>query len=374
VFSSPEAAERSFGIVLGKVRPLDGEVPDLIYARLNHPNAQILEDQLVPLERGATAAAVFNSGMAAIFTVIMGFLDRGRSLLYTQPLYGGTQHLIHQVLEPLGFTANGARAGDTNGITQTIEATDDLGLVLIETPSNPTLAMTDIASAAEAARRHPNRPLLAVDNTLLGPTFQHPLVHRADLVIYSATKFLGGFSDLLAGAVLAADPDLIERLRGLRALIGNILQADECWMLNSRLSTVRLRMERQSKNAQRIAEQLAGHARVQRVFYPSLFDDAEQIRIRGTQTDYPGSLFSLELRGGRLAAFDFLRRLQIGRNAVSLGGVETLVCHPRTTTHSELSEEELKSAGISDSLVRVSVGTEHWRDLLADFTQALDGQ
>jgi methionine-gamma-lyase len=374
VFSSPEAAERSFGIVLGKVRPLDGEVPDLIYARLNHPNAQILEDQLVPLERGATAAAVFNSGMAAIFTVIMGFLDRGRSLLYTQPLYGGTQHLIHQVLEPLGFTANGARAGDTNGITQTIEATDDLGLVLIETPSNPTLVMTDIASAAEAARRHPNRPLLAVDNTLLGPTFQHPLVHRADLVIYSATKFLGGFSDLLAGAVLAADPDLIERLRGLRALIGNILQADECWMLNSRLSTVRLRMERQSKNAQRIAEQLAGHARVQRVFYPSLFDDAEQIRIRGTQTDYPGSLFSLELRGGRLAAFDFLRRLQIGRNAVSLGGVETLVCHPRTTTHSELSEEELKSAGISDSLVRVSVGTEHWRDLLADFTQALDGQ
>jgi methionine-gamma-lyase len=374
VFSSPEAAERSFGIVLGKVRPLDGEVPDLIYARLNHPNAQILEDQLVPLERGATAAAVFNSGMAAIFTVIMGFLDRGRSLLYTQPLYGGTQHLIHQVLEPLGFTANGARAGDTNGITQTIEATDDLGLVLIETPSNPTLVMTDIASAAEAARRHPNRPLLAVDNTLLGPTFQHPLVHRADLVIYSATKFLGGFSDLLAGAVLAADPDLIERLRGLRALIGNILQADECWMLNSRLSTVRLRMERQSKNAQRIAEQLAGHARVQRVFYPSLFDDAEQIRIRGTQTDYPGSLFSLELRGGRLAAFDFLRRLQIGRNAVSLGGVETLVCHPRTTTHSELSEEELKSAGISDSLVRVSIGTEHWRDLLADFNQALDGQ
>jgi methionine-gamma-lyase len=374
VFSSPEAAERSFGIVLGKVRPLDGEVPDLIYARLNHPNAQILEDQLVPLERGATAAAVFNSGMAAIFTVIMGFLDRGRSLLYTQPLYGGTQHLIHQVLEPLGFTANGARAGDTSGITQTIEATDDLGLVLIETPSNPTLVMTDIASAAEAARRHPNRPLLAVDNTLLGPTFQHPLVHRADLVIYSATKFLGGFSDLLAGAVLAADPDLIERLRGLRALIGNILQADECWMLNSRLSTVRLRMERQSKNAQRIAEQLAGHARVQRVFYPSLFDDAEQIRIRGTQTDYPGSLFSLELRGGRLAAFDFLRRLQIGRNAVSLGGVETLVCHPRTTTHSELSEEELKSAGISDSLVRVSIGTEHWRDLLADFNQALDGQ
>src|SRR5215813_8464170 len=137
VFSSPEAAERAFGIVLGKVRPLEGETPDLIYARLNHPNAQILEDQLVPLERGATAAAVFNSGMAAIFTVLMGFLDQGRSLLYTQPLYGGTQHLIHQMLEPLGFTARGIRAGDTSAIMQTIAATDDLGLVLIETPSNP---------------------------------------------------------------------------------------------------------------------------------------------------------------------------------------------------------------------------------------------
>ncbi|MBV8812186.1 MAG: PLP-dependent transferase [Acidobacteriaceae bacterium] len=373
VFSSPEAAERAFGIVLGKIRPLDDEAPDLIYARLNHPNAQILEDQLVPLERGASAAAVFNSGMAAIFTVIMGFLDRGRSLLYTQPLYGGTQHLIHQILEPLAFVTKAVRAGDTKGIAQAIQASDDLGLVLIETPSNPTLAMTDIAAAAEALRRHPNRPLLAVDNTLLGPTFQHPLVHDADLVIYSATKFLGGFSDLLAGAVLSADSGLIQRVRGMRALFGNILQADECWMLNSRLSSVRLRMERQSKNAQRIAEQIQAHSRVERVFYPSLFDDREQIRIRDTQTDYPGSLFSLALRGGRVAAFDFLRRLQIGRNAVSLGGVETLVCHPRSTTHSELSEEEMTAAGITESLVRISVGTEHWRDLLEDFTQALGG-
>jgi methionine-gamma-lyase len=374
VFSSPEAAERAFGIVLGKIRPLADEAPDLIYARLNHPNAEILEDQLVPLERGAAAAAVFNSGMAAIFTAILAFLDRGRSLLYTQPLYGGTQHLIHQVLEPLGFVTKALRAGDTQGISRAINATEDLGLVLIETPSNPTLVMTDIAAAAEAVRSHPNRPLLAVDNTLLGPTFQHPLIHRADLVIYSATKFLGGFSDLLAGAVLSTDSELIQRVRGMRALFGNILQADECWMLNSRLSTVRLRMERQSKNAQRIAEHIARHARVERVFYPSLFTDLEQIRIRDAQTDYPGSLVSLELRGARLAAFDFLHRLQIGRNAVSLGGVETLVCHPRTTTHSELSEEELTAAGITESLVRISVGTEHWRDLLEDFTHALDMQ
>ncbi|MGA2410960.1 MAG: PLP-dependent transferase, partial [Candidatus Binataceae bacterium] len=193
-------------------------------------------------------------------------------------------------------------------------------------------------------------------------------------VIYSATKFLGGFSDLLAGAVLAANAGLIQQIRGFRALAGNILQADECWMLNSRLSTVGLRMNRQSKNAQRIAERIAAHPRVKRVIYPSLFNDAEQIRIRDRQTDYPGSLLSLELEGGKAAAFDFLRNLRIGRNAVSLGAVETLVCHPRSTTHSELSEDELNAAGITDALVRISVGTEHWRDLFDDFTRALNGR
>ena len=373
VFPSPEAAERAFGIVLGRVRPLGEDRPDLIYARLNHPNAEILEEQLVPLERGAKSAAVFNSGMAAIFTVMLTVLERGSSLLYTQPLYGGSQHLIHQIIEPLGFAARPVPGGNGKALTAAIEQAPDLKLVLIETPANPTLMMTDLTEAAAAVRRHPKRPLLAVDNTLLGPTFQHPLIHGADLVIYSATKFLGGFSDLLAGAVLAADPELIQNLTGVRALLCNLLQADECWILDSRLSTVALRMNRQSKNAQRIAEQLVRHAGVKRVIYPSLFTDPEQIRIRDAQTDYPGSLMSLEVEGGKSGAFEFLRRLKIAKNAVSLGGVETLVCHPMTTTHSELNSEEFAAAGITDSMVRISVGTEHWRDLLDEFTRALDG-
>jgi methionine-gamma-lyase len=371
VFQSPEAAERAFGIVLGKIRPLGADRPDLIYARLNHPNAEILEEQLVPLERGANSAAVFNSGMAAIFTVLITFLERGGSLIYTQPLYGGSQHLIHQIIEPLGFEARAVPAGNAEALTDAIAQDDRLKLVLVETPANPTLVMTDIAEAAAAVRRHPKRPLLAIDNTLLGPTFQHPLIHGADLAVYSATKFLGGFSDLLAGAVLASDPELIQALTGVRALLGNILQADECWMLDSRLSTVALRMNRQSKNAQRIAEQLAKHPKVRRIIYPSLFSDPAQIKIRDAQTDYPGSLLSLEVDGGKTGAFEFLRRLKIAKNAVSLGGVETLVCHPMTTTHSELSPEEFSAAGISDALVRISVGTEHWRDLLDEFTRAL---
>ncbi|HVN28500.1 MAG TPA: PLP-dependent transferase, partial [Candidatus Binataceae bacterium] len=318
VFPSPEAAERAFAIVLGHERAHGEDRPDLIYARLNHPNAEILEEQLVPLERGATTAAVFNSGMAAISTVLFGFLERGASMVYTQPLYGGTQHLIHQLIEPLGFSARGVAAGNGAALSRAIEETADLRLVLIETPANPTLTMTDIQQAADAVRRHPKRPLLAVDNTLLGPTFQHPIARGADLVIYSATKFLGGFSDLLAGVVMAADPELIARLAGVRALLGNILQADECWILDSRLSTVGLRMNRQSKNAQRIAEALAKHPNITRILYPSLFTDREQVRIRDAQTDYPGSLLSIDVRGGKRGAFEFLRRLKIAKNAVSL--------------------------------------------------------
>jgi methionine-gamma-lyase len=371
VFSSPEAAERAFLVALGKAEPAEFEVGDLIYARLSHPNAEIVEDQLVPLEPGAQAAAVFNSGMAAISTVMLGLLQPGATIVYTIPLYGGTHHLIQRVITPLGIGARPVAAGDTQGLKKAIKETQNLGLVLIETPANPTLVMTDIAAAADAIKKRSAPALLAVDNTLLGPTFQHPLSHGADMVIYSATKFLGGFSDLLAGVVMAVDAELVTRMRRLRALLGNILQADECWILDSRLSTVTLRMNRQSKNAQRIATRLADHPALKRVYYPSLFADPEQCRIRDAQTDFPGSLMTLEFKGGKPAAFNFLRHLTIAHNAVSLGGVESLACHPLTTTHSELSAQELAEAGVNESMVRVSVGTEHWRDLLDDFLNAL---
>ena len=372
VFSSPEAAERAFAIALGKTRPAEGESIDLIYSRLSHPNAEILEDQIVPLEPEARAAAVFNSGMAAISTLFLTACRPGTAFVHTSPVYGGTQHLIHQLLEPLGLRGVTVPAGDTRALREAVAATPRLRLVFVETPANPTLVMSDIAAAAEAARALAERPLLAVDNTFLGPTFQHPLAHGADLAVYSATKYLAGFSDMLAGVVLGRDPELVAQLRGTRAILGNILQPDECWLLDGRLPTVTLRMNRQSKNAQRIAEALAPHPRISRLFYPSLFSDPEQIRIRNAQSRFPGGIFSIELRGGKAAAFDFLRRLRIARNAVSLGGVESLACHPASTTHSELSPEELARAGIGEGLVRISVGIEDWRDLLRDFRQALD--
>jgi methionine-gamma-lyase len=206
----------------------------------------------------------------------------------------------------------------------------------------------------------------------MGPVFQHPLSRQADLVVYSGTKFLSGFSDLLAGVILGREAELLAQLRGTRAILGNILQADECWMLNGRLPTVALRMNRMSKNAQRIAETLACHPKIEKMYYPTLFSDPEQIRIRDEQCRFPGSIFAFQLRGGKRAAFDFLRRLTIAHDAVSLGGVESLACHPATTTHSEMSEEELQSAGVTDSLIRISVGVEDCRDLLYDFKNALD--
>jgi cystathionine beta-lyase/cystathionine gamma-synthase len=245
-------------------------------------------------------------------------------------------------------------------------------VVLIETPANPTLRMTDIAAAVKSGRDRPDHPCIVVDNTFLGPVFQHPLELGADVCVYSATKYLAGFSDMLGGVITARDPSLIEKFKGTRALLGNILQPDESWLLDSRLPTLSLRMNHQSGNAAQIAEALANHPRVEHIHYPMFFLESDQRRIFESQCDHPGAVFSLEIAGGKKAAFDFLRRLKITKNAVSLGGMESLACHPATTTHSEMSEVELVRAGVTDGLVRVSVGIEDWRDLLRDYEDALD--
>ena len=388
VFSSPEAAERAFDLSAGRARAAEGEAVDLIYSRFNHPNAEILEDQVVAVEDGATSALAFNCGMAAIMTALLTLLRPGQSIVYTVPIYGGTQHFIQDHLAKWGVRGVGVHSGQTDQLDHAIATTENLAVVLLETPANPTLVMTDIrrACAAAAARKLGPRdsqvpsesrssmeslPIVMVDNTLLGPAFQHPLTLGADLVVYSGTKYLSGFSDMLAGILLAKDPELIRRIRPTRGLFGSILQPDECWMLGGRLPTVRLRMSRASKNGQRIAEALARNPKIKRVIYPTLFTDADQRRIYEKQCDFPGAMFSLDFAGGKSAAFDFLRHLRIARNAVSLGGVETLACHPKTTTHSGFTEEEFRAAGVTDGLVRVSVGIEDWRDLLADFEQAV---
>ncbi|MBV8731356.1 MAG: PLP-dependent transferase [Acidobacteriia bacterium] len=381
VFSSPEAAERAFEILGGRAQRSPGESVDLIYSRFNHPNAQILEDQILPLEPGAQAAAVFNSGMAAIMTALLAVLSPGDSLVYTVPIYGGTQTLIQNFLEPFGIAGIPVTAGDSQAIDAAIRGARNLKVVLIETPANPTVLMTDIKRACQTASefgfvsqngREAGRPLVMIDNTFLGPAFQHPLALGADVSLYSATKYLGGYSDVIGGVALTRDPTLMAKIRSKRSLFGNILQPDECWIIDTRLPTVILRMNRQSKNAQRLAEELHGHPKIRKVYYPTLFEDAEQVRIFHDQCTYPGGLISIDLQGGKPTAFNFLRHLRLARNAVSLGGVETLACHPRSTTHSAWSAHDLDAAGIGEGLVRISVGIEDWRDLLADCRAALD--
>lgn len=381
VFSSPEAAERAFDIMGGRAQRQPEESVDLVYSRFNHPNAQILEDQIVPLEPGAVAAAVFNSGMAAIMTALLAVMKPGDTILYTVPIYGGTQTLIQGFLEPLGMRGIPVVAGQTAAITEAIRTADNLRVVLIETPANPTLLMTDIraACASVAARASaaknghaPAKPIVMIDNTLMGPAFQHPLQLGADVSLYSATKYLGGFSDIIGGVALSTDLELMTKIRSKRSLFGNILQPDECWILDTRLPTVSLRMNRQSKNAQRIAEKLASHPKIQKIYYPTLFENPDQAAIYQAQCDFPGGLLSIDLRGGKPAAFNFLRHLRLARNAVSLGGVETLACHPRSTTHSAWSAHDLDAAGVGEGMVRVSLGIEDWQDLLADFEAALD--
>ena len=281
VFSSPEAAERAFDLVAGRAKPQPGEQPDLIYSRFNHPNAEIFESQIVPLENGARAAIVFNSGMAAITTALFTFLRPGDAILYTVPIYGGTQSLIEGFLESWGVSGIAIQAGETAAIADAIRTTPNLRVILIETPANPTLTMTDILSASRAgteagSARSGEPPMLMVDNTLLGPTFQHPLDHGAHLVLYSATKYLSGFSDLIGGVALASDPELVRKMRLKRNMFGNILQPDECWMLASRLPTVRL--------ADEPAEQeRAAHRRAAGVA-PEGPQDVLPVAVRGSRT------------------------------------------------------------------------------------------
>jgi methionine-gamma-lyase len=333
----------------------------------------MFEDLLVPLERGATSAASFCSGMAAITTTLLCLLRPGDFVLHTEPLYGGTAHLLEHLLNEFGIEARGVPAGDSAALeAAAVELGARLAMIYVETPANPTLRMTDIAAAAGAAHAAGGgrRVLLAVDNTFLGPVFQSPLLHGADLVLYSATKYIGGHSDVIAGAVLARDPELVARIKTTRAFFGTICEPFSAWLLQRSLATIHTRTIKQSKNAARIVERLRHNPRVARIHYPTLFE-GEQARIYQAQCTAPGGMIALEVAGGEEAAFRFLDSLRLAKIAVSLGGVESLATHPKTTVSSEMDDDELARCGVDDGLVRFSTGVEYWRDLADDLEQAL---
>lgn len=369
-FQSAEAAAHHFDVALGRASAAPGESMGLIYARLNNPNAEMFEDALHAVEQGAEAAAVFSSGMAAIATTLMAIARPGQKVLYQRPVYGGTDHFLHHVLPDWGVEAIAVRDGEWPA--KLAQHAGAIAAVYLETPANPTLHMIDLAAvvgavrALEATREVP----IVVDNTFLGPVFQSPLRFGVDLVVYSATKFLGGHSDLVAGALTGRSRALVDRVKTLRSFLGTICEPFTAWMLQRSMATLHLRMIKQSKNAAKIVAALREHPAIATLHYPTLLS-GDQERVFRAQCTAPGSMVALELHGGREAAFRFLNALGIVRLAVSLGGVESLACHPRTTTASEMSEEDLRESGVTEGLVRLSIGVEYWRDLLADIVGGL---
>jgi methionine-gamma-lyase len=379
-FRTAEEGRDYFDYTSGRKEPPEEGTPGLVYSRFNHPNLEILEDRLAVYEK-AEGGLVFSSGMAAIATTILAYVRPGEAILHSRPLYGGTEVLIESTLAPYGIRAasfeDGLSEDDIRAAAAAAMSQGRLALIFIETPSNPMNTLVDIALtrriAEEIGSRQGARPLIACDNTLLGPVFQSPLEHGADLSIYSLTKYVGGHSDLIGGAVLGARAEL-KAIRALRSAIGTQLDPHSCWMLSRSLETLALRMERAAANAAKVAQFLSEHPQVAAVHYPSLLPAGHPTRaLMERQSASAGSTFSFEVKGGQAEAFAFLDRLQLFKLAVSLGGTESLICHPATTVHSGLSEQARREIGITPALIRASIGIEHADDLIADIAQAFAG-
>ena len=378
VFPTAEAGKHFFELAYGLREQGPGEQPGLIYSRLNNPDLEILEDRL-GLWDGAAACAVFESGMAAIATSLLAYLRPGDAVVHSEPLYGGTEHFLTTILPqfditPVGFAAGQPIAAIAAGVRERVGGRR-MPVLHMETPANPTNAMVDIQDAVAFARtfaREGLKPVVMVDNTFLGPLWQHPLKHGADIVLYSATKFIGGHSDVIAGAALGT-ADAMGPIRALRTFMGTMAGPWTGWLLMRSLETLKMRMTAQMKNARYVADFLTEHPKVRTVHYLGLLrEDHPEYAVYRKQCTGPGSLIAFEVEGGEPAAFRLLNALKLVRLAVSLGGTESLAEHPGSMTHSDIRPDDQARMGITAGLVRISIGIEHFEDIIADLGQALE--
>ncbi|NNF32743.1 MAG: cystathionine gamma-synthase family protein [Saprospiraceae bacterium] len=377
VFNSAEEGKAFFEVAYGKRDKEPNEKIGLIYSRINNPDLEILENRLCLWDR-AEEAAVFESGMSAITTVMLEYLKPGDLILYSMPIYGGTDHFISHFLPSMGVNVLGFGPDESKeDIIFKIKDTghsDRLKLIFLETPANPTNDLIDIEMCSEIASffsSDDNKVVTAVDNTYMGPLWQHPLEHGADIVIYSATKYIGGHSDVIAGAVLGSE-EIIKRIKTLRTFLGNMAGPWTGWLLLRSLETLKVRMDKQTSNAQKVAGFLDGHPLVKSVHYLGLLNEGSRYyKIYKKQCSAPGAMVSFEIKGGEKEAFTFLNNLPLFKLAVSLGSTESLAQHPKTMTHAGLEEEHQLEIGITDSLVRLSIGVEHPDDIISALDQAL---
>ncbi|NJC07612.1 cystathionine gamma-synthase family protein [Polymorphobacter fuscus] len=375
VFESAADGKRFFEGVTG-VRP--GGAEGLVYGRFNGPDQEILEDRLA-LWEDAEEALTFSSGMSAIATTFLALVRPGDVIVHSAPLYAATETLIGRILGKLGVTwldfPAGATQPEIEAVIDAAKAKGRIAAIYLESPANPTNALVDV-EAVHAARAavlggSDDLPPIVIDNTFLGPLWAQPLAQGADVTIYSLTKYVGGHSDLVAGACIGAT-SVLTPIRMMRNTIGTITDPHTAWMLLRSLETLELRMSRAGENAAKVCAFLRDHAKIERVGYLGFLEEgSRQADIYARHCSGAGSTFSVIVKGGEAEAFRLLDNLRLVKLAVSLGGTESLASHPAAMTHLSVAPARKLELGITDNLVRVSIGVEDAGDLIADFDQAL---
>ena len=377
VFKNAEQGKSFFEVAYGLREKNENEELGLIYSRINNPNLEILEDRLCLWDK-AEQCAVFESGMSAISSVLLEFLKPGDLLLYSLPVYGGTDHFINYFLKSIGIESIGFRPNQSKDeIIKKIEDSNkfsNLSLIYIETPANPTNEIIDIEMCKKIADHfsiNTKKVFLATDNTYMGPIWSHPLKHGADIVLYSATKFIGGHSDVIAGAVLGKN-EIINRIKVLRTFLGNMASPNTCWLLLRSLETLKVRMDQQAKNTIEVAAYLKTQSKIVKLhFLGNINEKSKKYKVYKKQYSSSGALIAFEIKGGEKEAFTFLNNLKLIKLALSLGSTESLAQHPATMTHAGVSSETKEAIGINERLVRISIGIENHKDLINDIKEAL---
>jgi len=375
LFKKAEEGKRAFEIAYGLSPAEMGESPALIYTRVNNPNVEILEEKSIAWD-GAEEAALFASGMGAITSTCLSLLKPGDTLLFSNPVYGGTEYLFHNILPKFNINTRLFPADSNLDVIEDLVKNDPtVKIIYLESPANPTITICDVPGAAAIAKKYSTgdrRILVVVDNTFMGPIFSSPLKLGADIVLYSATKFFGGHSDLVAGISMGCR-QLMAQVKAYRTILGSNSDPDTAWLIHRSLGTLQLRMENQQKNAVRIVDFLLSHPSVERVAYPGLESMGRcQVELWKRQFTGTGSLISFCVKGGEAEAFRVLDSVQHMKLAVSLGGIESLIQHPSSMTHSDMTPEQKLQAGITENLIRLSVGLEDVDDLISDLKQAFD--
>ncbi len=343
-----------------------GESDGYIYTRLGNPTINALEKMVAVLEGGFGGIGT-SSGMGAINTVYMALLSKGDHMISSDAVYGPSRVIMEDHYSRYGVESTYITTSDIKNIKEAIKP--NTKVLFIETPANPTVEITDIKACAEIAKAH--RLMLVVDNTFSSPYLQRPLELGADVVLHSMTKFINGHADIVGGMVVAKTKEMYKKLRSMMTALGCNLDPHQSYLVIRGLKTLAIRIDRAQQNAQKIAEYLEKHPKVEWVRYPGL-PSHPQYELAKKQMDGPGALISFGLKGGFEAGKTMMNNVKISILAVSLGGVESLIEHPASMTHSKVSKEDKQKAGISDGLVRYSAGIEDINDLLWDLEQALE--